>query len=123
MCIRDSLEKDRVVIFAGGTGNPLFTTDTAAALRANEIDAHVLLKGTHSGIDGIYTADPKVDPSATKLDALTYLDVLSKDLRAMDATATTLCMDNGLPIVLFDLMGDMNVERILAGESIGTIVS
>lgn len=117
------LEKDRVVIFAGGTGNPFFTTDTAAALRANEIDAQVLLKGTHSGIDGIYTADPKVDPNATKLDSVSYLDVLSKDLRAMDATATTLCMDNGLPIVLFDLMGSMNVERILAGEAIGTIVS
>ena len=84
------LEKNRVVIFAGGTGNPFFTTDTAAALRAAEIDAEVLLKGTHSGIDGIYTADPKVDPTATKLDTVSYLDVLSKDLRAMDATATTL---------------------------------
>ena len=90
------LEKDRVVIFAGGTGNPFFTTDTAAALRAAEIDAEVLLKGTHSGIDGIYTADPKIDSSATKLDAVSYLDVLSKDLRAMDATATTLCMDLSL---------------------------
>lgn len=117
------LEKDRVVIFAGGTGNPFFTTDTAAALRAAEIDAEVLLKGTHSGIDGIYTADPKVDPDATKLDSVSYLDVLSKDLRAMDATATTLCMDNNLPIVLFDLMGPDNVPRILAGENIGTIVS
>ncbi len=117
------LEKDRVVIFAGGTGNPFFTTDTAAALRANEIDAEVLLKGTHSGIDGIYTSDPKVNPDATKLDAVSYLDVLSKDLRAMDATATTLCMDNNLPIVLFDLMGEDNVPRILAGEPIGTIVS
>ncbi|MEM7095862.1 MAG: UMP kinase [Actinomycetota bacterium] len=117
------LEKDRVVIFAGGTGNPFFTTDTAAALRANEIDAQVLLKGTHSGIDGIYTADPKVDASATKLDEVTYLDVLSKNLRAMDATATTLCMDNSLPIVLFDLMGAANVERILSGEAVGTLVS
>ena len=117
------LEKDRVVIFAGGTGNPFFTTDTAAALRANEIDAEVLLKGTHSGIDGIYTADPKLDPKAEKLDAVSYLDVLSKDLRAMDATATTLCMDNNLPIVLFDLMGADNVPKILAGEPIGTIVS
>jgi len=117
------LEKDRVVIFAGGTGNPFFTTDTAAALRANEIDAEVLLKGTHSGIDGIYTADPKIDPSATKLDEVSYLDVLSKDLRAMDATATTLCMDNSLPIVLFDLMGTDNVPKILAGEAVGTIVS
>ena len=117
------LEKDRVVIFAGGTGNPFFTTDTAAALRAAEIDAEVLLKGTHSGIDGIYTADPKIDPDATKLDTVSYLDVLSKDLRAMDATATTLCMDNNLPIVLFDLMGEDHVPKILAGEAIGTIVS
>lgn len=117
------LEKDRVVIFAGGTGNPFFTTDTAAALRANEIDAEVLLKGTHSGIDGIYTADPKVDPSAKKLDAVSYIDVLNQDLRAMDATATTLCMDNDVPIVLFDLMGSANVEKILAGEQVGTIVS
>jgi uridylate kinase len=117
------LEKDRVVIFAGGTGNPFFTTDTAAALRANEIDANVLLKGTHSGIDGIYTADPKVDTTATKLDEISYLDVLSKNLRAMDATATTLCMDNELPIVLFDLMGAENVNAILAGEAVGTLVS
>lgn len=117
------LEKDRVVIFAGGTGNPFFTTDTAAALRANEIDAKVLLKGTHSGIDGIYTADPKVDASATKLETVSYLDVLSNNLRAMDATATTLCMDNNLPILLFDLMGEGNVNRILAGEPVGTIVS
>ena len=117
------LEKDRVVIFAGGTGNPFFTTDTAAALRAAEIDAEVLLKGTHSGIDGIYTADPKVDSTATKLDHVSYLDVLSKDLRAMDATATTLCMDNNLPIVLFDLMGEDNVPKILAGEAIGPMVS
>lgn len=116
------LEKDRVVIFAGGTGNPFFTTDTAAALRANEIDAEVLLKGTHSGIDGIYTADPKLDPNATKLDSVTYIDVVSRDLRAMDATATTLCMDNDLPIVLFDLMAKGNVEAILAGDSVGTIV-
>lgn len=117
------LEKNRVVIFAGGTGNPFFTTDTAAALRANEIDAEVLLKGTHSGIDGIYTADPKLDPTATKLESVTYLDVLSKNLRAMDATATTLCMDNELPIVLFDLMGGDNVNAILAGDTVGTIVS
>lgn len=117
------LEKDRVVIFAGGTGNPFFTTDTAAALRANEIEADVLLKGTHSGIDGLYTADPKTDPDATKIDSISYIDVLSKNLRAMDSTATTLCMDNKLPIVLFDLMGKGNVESILAGQSVGTIVS
>ena len=117
------LEKGRVVIFGGGTGNPFFTTDTAAALRAIEIDAGALLKGTHSGIDGIYTADPKLDPTATKIDAVTYIDVLNQDLRAMDATATTLCMDNDLPIVLFDLMEPGNVSRILAGEDVGTIVS
>lgn len=116
------LEKDRVVIFAGGTGNPFFTTDTAAALRANEIEADVLLKGTHSGVDGIYTSDPKIDPNAEKLERVGYLDVLSQNLRAMDSTATTLCMDNELPIVLFDLMGEGNVEAILAGEPVGTIV-
>jgi len=117
------LEKGRVVIFGAGTGNPFFTTDTAAALRAVEIDAGVLLKGTHSGIDGIYTADPKLDPTATKLDAISYIDVLNQDLRAMDATATTLCMDNDLPIVLFDLMEPGNVSKILAGEAVGTLVS
>lgn len=117
------LEKDRVVIFAGGTGNPFFTTDTAAALRANEIEADVLLKGTHSGVDGIYTADPKTNPDATRIESISYLDVLSNNLRAMDSTATTLCMDNELPIVLFDLMGEGNVESILAGKPVGTIVS
>ena len=99
------------------------STDTAAALRANEIDAQVLLKGTHSGIDGIYTADPKVDATATKLDEISYIDVLSKNLRALDATATSLCMDNELPIVLFDLMGAENVNALLAGEAVGTLVS
>lgn len=117
------LEKDRVVIFAGGTGNPFFTTDTAAALRAAEIDADVLLKGTHSGVDGIYSADPKLDATAIKLDSVTYLEVLSQNLKAMDSTATTLCMDNDLPIVLFDLMAPGNVERVIKGEAVGTIVS
>lgn len=117
------LEKGRVVIFGAGTGNPYFTTDTAAALRAIEIDAGALLKGTHSGIDGIYTADPKLDPSASKLDTINYIDVVNQDLRAMDATATTLCMDNDLPIVLFNLMESGNVARILSGEPIGTLVS
>ena len=96
------LEKGRVVIFAGGTGNPFFTTDTTAALRAVEIEAGVLLKGTHSGTDGIYTDDPRTNPNATKLDEVTYLDVLNQGLRAMDSTAITLCMDNALPIVMFD---------------------
>ncbi len=116
------LEKGRVVIFAGGTGNPFFTTDTTAALRAVEIEAGVLLKGTHSGTDGIYTDDPKTNPSATKLDEVTYLDVLNQGLRAMDSTAITLCMDNDLPIVMFDLLGEGNVRAILEGETIGTLV-
>jgi uridylate kinase len=116
------LEKDRVVVFAGGTGNPFFTTDTAAALRAVEIEAGVLLKGTHSGIDGLYTADPKLDPTATKLDDVSYIDVLQKGLKAMDSTAITLCMDNELPIVLFDLMGEGNVQAILGGDTVGTLV-
>jgi uridylate kinase len=116
------LEKDRVVVFAGGTGNPFFTTDTTAALRAVEIDAEVVLKGTHSGTDGIYTADPKLDASATKLDEVSYIDVLQKGLKAMDSTAITLCMDNALPIVMFDLMAPGNVQSILRGESVGTLV-
>jgi uridylate kinase len=117
------LEKGRVVIFAGGTGNPFFTTDTTAALRAVELETDVLLKGTHSGTDGIYTADPKLDPTATKLDEVTYLDVLNQGLRAMDSTAITLCMDNDLPIVMFDLMGEGNIRAILEGQPIGTLVS
>lgn len=117
------LEKGRVVIFAGGNGNPFFTTDTTAALRAVEVEAGALLKGTHSGTDGIYTADPRTHPEATKLDEVSYLDVISKGLRAMDSTAITLCMDNAMPIVMFDLLGEGNVRSILAGESIGTLVS
>jgi uridylate kinase len=116
------LEKGRVVIFAGGTGNPFFTTDTTAALRAVEIEAGALLKGTHSGTDGIYTDDPKVNPDAVRLDEVTYLDVLNQGLRAMDSTAITLCMDNDLPIVMFDLMGEGNVRGILEGRPIGTLV-
>jgi len=117
------LEKGRVVIFAGGTGNPFFTTDTTAALRAVEIEAQVLLKGTHSGTDGMYSADPRLDPTATKLDQVGYLDVLNQGLRAMDSTAITLCMDNELPIVMFDLMGDGNVRALLEGRPVGTVVS
>lgn len=116
------LEKGRVVIFAGGTGNPFFTTDTTAALRAVEIEAGALLKGTHSGTDGIYSADPRTDPAAVKLDEVTYLDVLNQGLRAMDSTAITLCMDNSLPIVMFDLLGRGNVRTILEGGAIGTLV-
>ncbi|MBK7322782.1 MAG: UMP kinase [Candidatus Microthrix sp.] len=117
------LEKDRVVIFAAGTGNPFFTTDTAAALRAVEIDAEVMLKGTHSGTEGVYSADPKVDPDAELLTEVSYLDVLSQGLKVMDSTATSLCMDNELPIVVFDLMGPGNLAGLLAGERIGTLVS
>ena len=117
------LEKGRVVIFAGGTGNPFFTTDTTAALRAVEIEAGVVLKGTHSGTGGIYTADPKIDSSATLLEEVSHIEVIQKGLQAMDATAITLCMDNDLPIVMFDLMQVGNVGSILAGETVGTLVS
>jgi uridylate kinase len=117
------LEKGRVVIFAAGTGNPFFTTDTAAALRAVEIEAGAVLKGTHSGIDGIYTADPKKDPTATRIDEVSFMEVLQRDLRAMDHTATSLCMENNLPIVVFDLMKPGNVRSLLEGQSIGTLVS
>ncbi len=116
------LEKGRVVIFAGGTGNPFFTTDTTAALRAVEIEAGVLLKGTHSGTDGIYTDDPRTNPDAVKLDTVTYLDVLNQGLRAMDSTAITLCMDNDLPIVMFDLLGEGNIRHVLEGGAVGTLV-
>ena len=117
------LEKGRVVIFAGGTGNPFFTTDTTAALRAAEVEAEVVLKGTHGGIDGIYTANPDVDPTATRLDRVTYLEVLNRGLAVMDATAITLCMDNSLPIVVFDLMGPGNLESLLDGAEVGTLVA
>ena len=116
------LEKGRVVIFAGGTGNPFFTTDTAAALRAVEIEAQAMLRGTHSGVEGLYTDDPRTNPDATLIPEVTYLDVLNRGLKAMDSTAITLCMDNDLPIVMFDLLTKGNVRSILAGESIGTVV-
>jgi uridylate kinase len=116
------LEKGRVVIFAGGTGNPFFTTDTAAALRAVEIEADGMLRGTHSGVDGLYTADPRTDPDATKLDEVSYLEVLNRGLKAMDSTAITLCMDNKLPIVVFDLLGHGNIRSIVGGEAIGTLI-
>jgi uridylate kinase len=116
------LEKGRVVIFAAGMGNPYFTTDTSAALRAAEIEAELLLKGTHSGVDGVYSADPKVDPSAVRYDQLTFMDVINKDLRVMDMTAITFCKDNGLPVLVFDLMQAGNLRRALAGEEIGTLI-
>ena len=111
------------MIFAGGTGNPFFTTDTTAALRAVEIEAGAILKGTHSGIQGVYDSDPRTNKDAVLLQEVTYIDVLSKGLKVMDSTAISLCMDNELPIVVFDLMGDGNVGRILAGDTVGTIVS
>ena len=116
------LEKGRIVIFAAGTGNPFFTTDTTAALRAVEIEAGALLKGTHSGIKGVYDDDPRTNPDAELLTEVTYIDVLQKGLKVMDSTAISLCMDNNLPIVVFDLMGDGNVGSILAGEAVGTVV-
>jgi uridylate kinase len=116
------LEKGRVVIFAGGTGNPFFTTDTAAALRAVEIEADVMLRGTHSGVDGLYTDDPRTNPEATKLDSVSYLDVLNRGLKAMDSTAITLCMDNKLPIVVFDLLGKGNIASIVGGQAVGTLI-
>jgi uridylate kinase len=115
------LEKGRVVIFAGGTGNPYFTTDTAAALRAIEIEADVVIKGTK--VDGVYDGDPMKDPNASKFDRLSYIEVLSKGLRVMDATAISLCMENSLPIVVFNLTGGNNLLRLVKGESVGTIVS
>jgi uridylate kinase len=116
------LEKGRVVIFAAGTGNPFFTTDTAAALRAVEIEADAMLRGTHSGVEGLYTDDPRTNPDATLIPEVSYLDVLNRGLKAMDSTAITLCMDNRLPIVMFDLLGKGNVRSILSGEPIGTVV-
>lgn len=114
------LEKGRVVIFGAGTGNPYFTTDTAASLRAMEIGADVILKGTK--VDGVYSADPKKDPTAVRYKSLSYLQVLKDGLQVMDATATSLCMDNNLPIVVFDLGVAGNVKRVVCGEEIGTIV-
>ena len=116
------LEKGRVVIFAAGTGNPFFTTDTTAALRAAEIEAQGILKGTHSGVDGVYSADPKKDPAATRFDEIGFMDVISRDLRVMDLTAITLCRDNAVPILVFDLMTPGNIMRALQGEPIGTLI-
>ncbi len=115
------LEKKRVVIFAAGTGNPYFSTDTAAALRAMEIDAQVILKGTK--VDGVFEKDPMIDPHAKKFDRLTFFEVIQKGLKVMDATAVTLCMDNNLPIIVFNIKEKGNIKRILQGEKIGTLVS
>ena len=115
------LEKGRVVIFSGGTGNPYFTTDSAAALRASEIDANVILKGTR--VDGIYTADPEKDPTATKYDTISFSEVISKNLGVMDMTAFTMCCENNVPIVVFDINENDNLRRVTEGEAIGTLVS
>ena len=114
------LEKRRVVVFAAGTGNPYFTTDTAAALRAMEIRADVILKGTK--VDGIYTADPLKDPEATRFDSISYIEVLEQGLKVMDATAISLCMDNSLPIVVFNIQQPGNLMRAIMGESVGSLV-
>ncbi len=116
------LEKGRVVIFAAGTGNPFFTTDTAAALRAAEIDAEALIKGTHSGVDGVYDADPRTNRSATKYDEIGYMDVMNRDLRVMDATAIAFCRDNKIPIVVFDMSSQGSLRAILEGGKVGTII-
>lgn len=116
------LEKGRVVIFAGGTGNPYMTADTAAALRAIEIGAEVLLMSKNK-VDGIYSADPKKDPTAIKFDNITYLEALNKRLKVMDVTALSLCMDNRLPIIVFDLESPKSIHKAVLGERIGTLVS
>jgi len=115
------LEKGRVVIFAAGTGNPFFTTDTAGALRAVEIGADAIMKATK--VDGIYSADPKLDASAQRLERMTYIEVLNRGLQVMDAAAISLCMDNKLPIIVFDLTRSGNIKRIVLGEAVGSIVS
>lgn len=115
------LEKKRVIIFSAGTGSPYFTTDSAAALRANEIDADVILKGTR--VDGIYSADPETDPTATKYDHLTFAEVLQRNLRVMDQTAFAMCAENNTPVVVFDINDPDNIRRILEGETVGTLVT
>src|SRR5690606_35477436 len=114
------LEKGRVVIFAAGTGNPYFSTDTTAALRAAEIEAEVILMAKNN-VDGVYSADPFVDQNAEKFETLTYMDVLNKSLGVMDSTASSLCMDNDIPLIIFSIMEEGNILRVLQGEKIGTI--
>jgi uridylate kinase len=116
------LEKGRVVIMAAGTGNPYFSTDTAAALRAAEIEADVILMGK-KGTDGVYDSDPNLNPGARRFASLRYLDILNMGLQVMDSTATSLCMDNGIPILVFDLIVQGNIRRAVMGESIGTLVN
>lgn len=116
------MEKGRVVIFAGGTGNPYFTTDSAAALRAAEVHAEMILMAKN-GVDGVYTADPRRDPTATKIEQLNYMDVLNRGLTVMDSTALTFCMDNNIPIMVFNALEPGTIERIVMGEHVGTLVS
>ena len=116
----DALRQSEVAIIAGGTGNPFFTTDTGSALRAVEVEADVMLKGTR--VDGIYTADPEKDPTATKFDEITYDEIYNRGLRVMDLTATALCKENHMPIVVFDMDTPGNLARVIAGEPIGTLV-
>ena len=115
------MEKGRVVIFGAGTGNPYFTTDTAASLRAVEIEADVILKGTR--VDGIYTSDPEKDPSATRYDEISFTDAIKRNLKVMDMTAFTLCQENKLPIIVFDMNQPGNLPQIVNGKSVGTLVS
>ncbi|MGP4080198.1 UMP kinase [Bacillus sp. Marseille-Q3570] len=115
------LEKKRVVIFAAGTGNPYFSTDTTAALRAAEIEAEVILMAKNN-VDGVYTADPKTDETATKYKSLSYLEVLKEGLSVMDSTASSLCMDNDIPLIVFSIMEEGNIKRVIEGENIGTVV-
>src|SRR5271165_1774882 len=117
------LEKGRVVIFAAGMGNPYFTTDTPAALRAAEIEADAILKGTHSGVDGVYSADPREDSNATRYEEIGFMEVVARDLRVMDLTAITFCRDNKIPILVFDLMHEGNFQAALVGERIGTLIT
>jgi uridylate kinase len=114
------LEKNRIVVLGCGTGNPFFSTDTAAALRAAEIDADIILKATM--VDGVYDSDPKKNPDAKKFETLTYMDVLNKNLQVMDSTAASLCRDNHIPICVFDIADPNNIEKVICGQSIGTIV-
>jgi len=115
------LEKGRVVIFSGGTGNPFFSTDTAAALRANEIGVEVILKATK--VDGIYDSDPKKNPQAVRFSKITYLEALQRQLKVMDSTAFSLCMDNKMPIIVFDLFEAHNLRKVVLGEEVGTLVT
>ena len=114
------LREGRIVLMAGGTGNPYFTTDSAAALRAAEIGADALVKGTK--VDGVYDSDPKTNPDATRMDSITYTDILKHDLKVMDAVAVALCRDNGIPIVVFDILIRGNLQKVIMGETVGTIV-